>query len=132
MARHGCLEVYAVRNICQKRYFAEGVPALDLVNRALVSLGLRLEYANLALKQYPEKVRCVTLVGKELVLAEVDVSHSLDAMQLIVLQRREDGNLAKLRKQLWSYCFDDLVLDGLRLVTHGLIGSVAFQSVAKY
>jgi hypothetical protein len=50
-----------------------------------VSLGLGLEYTNLALKQYPEKVRCVALVDKKLVLAEVDVSHSLDATQLIVI-----------------------------------------------
>jgi hypothetical protein len=43
------------------------------------------EYANLALEQYPEKVRGLALAHKELALVEVDVSHSLDAMQLIVL-----------------------------------------------
>ncbi len=85
MTRHRRLEIHTVRNICQKRYFAEGVPALDLVDRAFVSVGLRLEYANLALEQYPEKVRGLALVDKKLVLAEVNVSHSLDTMQLIVL-----------------------------------------------
>ncbi len=85
MARHGCLEIHTIRHIRQKRYFAEGIPALDLVDRAIVSVGLRLEYANLALEQNPEKMRGLALAYKELVLAEVDVSDSLDAMQLIVL-----------------------------------------------
>src|SRR5712672_607494 len=53
MAWHRRLEIHTVRNICQKRYFAEGVPALDLVKSALLSVGLRVEYANLALEQYP-------------------------------------------------------------------------------
>jgi hypothetical protein len=55
------------------------------------------EYAYLAFEQYPEKVCGLALADEELVLAEVDVSHTFDAMQLIVLERREDGNFAKLR-----------------------------------
>ena len=43
-----------------------------------------------------------------------------------------DRNSAKLRKELWGNCFDDLGLDGLRLLTHWVSGYGAFQSVAKY
>ena len=84
-ARLRRLEVYAVRNIRQKRYFAEGVPAFHFINGGIVSVRLRLEYANFALEQNPEKVRGVALVDKKLVFVEVNVSHSLDTMQLIVL-----------------------------------------------
>src|SRR5260370_7901493 len=91
-----------------------------------------MEEANRAFKQNPEKTRGVALVREKLARIEVEVCHSLYAMELFVLERREDGDVAKLREQLWSYCFDDLVLAGLRLFTHWIIVPVAFHSVAKY
>src|SRR5260370_26858185 len=108
MGRLGGLEIHATGNVCQKRQLAEGVPALHLVERAFV---VGMEDANLAFKQNPEKTRGVALVREKLARIEVEVCHSLYAMELFVLERREDGDVAKLREQLWSYCFDHLVLD---------------------
>ena len=44
-----------------------------------------MEDANLAFQQNPEKTRGVALVHQELAGIEVEVCHSLYAMQLIVL-----------------------------------------------
>ena len=74
----------------------------------------------------------LTLARKHLVLLEVNLLHSVDAMQLIVLQRRKNWNLAQLRKQLLAYLVCGVVLDGLGIFGHWKNRLTAFQSVAKY
>ena len=56
----------------------------------------------------------------------LNLPHSLKAVQFIVFQRRQDGNLAQLRDELGAHLFDDVVLDDLDLFAHRVMGLVAF------
>ena len=74
----------------------------------------------------------VALAGEHVSWREVEFVRALYAMHLIVLERRQDRNLAQLRKQLIGYLFDDIVLDDLSWLAHRVMGFTAFQRVARY
>src|ERR1700733_8066424 len=132
MTRNGRLNVRRVRDICQQWQLSEGVSCLNLAEHYVAPIAQSLFNAKFALKQNPEEMRNLTLARKHLVLLEVNLLHFVDAMQLIVLQRRKNWNLAQLRKQLLAYLVCGVVLDGLGVFGHWKNRLTAFQSVAKY
>jgi len=99
MTRLHRLDAPGVWNVAQERHLTKSAALFNLGKSEFVLFGSPLMDPKLAVKQYPKRVRQFALSRNNLAPVDVEIPHSIQTMQFVISQRRQNGNLAQQRKQ---------------------------------
>jgi hypothetical protein len=111
---HGA-KVGGVRDVGKQGNFPECKTRGHGGDHELLTIAAGLVDAYLAFQENPKKVSRLTLTGEKLACIEANLFYALEAANLIVFERGQDGRLSHFCKEGPI----NLVLDDLGLVAHG-------------
>jgi hypothetical protein len=99
MTRRYRLNAPGVWNVAQERHLTKSAALFNLGKGEFVLFGSPLMDPKLAVKQYPKRVRQFALLRNNLAPVDMEVPHSIQTMQLVISQRRQNGNRTQQRNQ---------------------------------